>query len=199
MSTPLVTCTKCTAPLPGDYFNQSGLIPCPGCGQQLQVEVFPALFQRFAPGRKGEAIIEEGESSCFYHPQKKAVLPCDSCGRFLCALCDCELDGQHICPACLETGKKKGKIQSLQNHRVLYDSAALGLAVMPVVIAVFVYFTFITAPVALFIGIRHWNTPSSIVRRTKARYIAAIAIASLQIAGWIFVIGYFATRHSNSR
>jgi hypothetical protein len=198
MSTPLVTCTKCTAPLPGDVFNPSGLVPCPGCGQLLQVEVFPALFQRFAPGRTGEALMEEGESSCFYHPQKKAVLPCDSCGRFLCALCDCELDGRHICPACLETGKKKGKIQSLQNHRILYDSAALALAVLPMVIAVFVYFTFITAPVALFIVIRHWNTPGSVVRRTKARHIAAITIASLQIVGWIFVIGYFATRHSSS-
>jgi hypothetical protein len=197
MSAPPVTCTKCTASLPGDFFNLPEPVACPGCGQNLQVEVFPALFQRFAPGRAGEAILDESESSCFYHPQKKAVLPCDSCGRFLCALCDCELDGQHICPACLETGKKKGKIQSLQNHRVLYDSMALGLTWIPMLLFPLVYFTFMTAPLALFIAIRHWNTPSSIVRRTKARYVAAIIIATLQLAGWVLLILaiYFAPRH----
>lgn len=195
MSVPLVTCTKCTAPLPGEAFNTHGFFLCPGCGRKLQVEMFPAIFQRFTPGRTGETIMEEGESSCFYHPQKKAVVPCDACGRFLCALCDCELDGRHICPACLEAGKTKGKIKNLQNRRMRYDQIVLALSIVPLG-----FLVFITAPMAIFLSIRHWNTPCSLtVRYPKVRYAFAIAIASLQILLWVAVFGSVFSHHSTSR
>ena len=129
------------------------------------------------------------EATCFYHPQKKAVLPCEGCGRFLCALCDCELHGQHFCPVCLEVGRKKRKIKSLENERTLYDRIALALAVLPMLIF---YFTFVTAPAALFIALRHWNSPRSIVRPSRIRLVLAIIFASLQIIGWVVVI-YFVT------
>jgi len=173
-------------------FNQPEFAPCPACGVPLHVEVFPALFRKTNAGQGGEAIMVEGESSCFYHPLKKAVLPCDGCGRFLCALCDCALDGRHFCPTCLETGRTKGKIKSLENQRTLYDSIALALAVYPMLIF---YFTIITAPMALFVAIRYWKSPQSILRRTKIRFIAAIIISLLQIGGWVTLIIVLATRH----
>ena len=37
---------------------------------------------------------------------------------------------------------------------------------------------------ALFVAIRYWKAPPSILRRTKIRFVAAIIIALLQIAGW---------------
>jgi hypothetical protein len=175
-------------------FNQPEFAPCPACGVPLQVEVFPALFRETETGRSGEAILVEGESGCFYHPQKKAVLPCDGCGRFLCALCDCPLDGRHYCPACLETGKTKGKIQNLENERTLYDNIALSLTVIPMLISCLVYFTIITAPMALFVAIRYWKAPQSILRRTKIRFIAAIVISLLQIAGWATLFIFLVTR-----
>jgi len=147
----------------------------------LQIEVFPALFRQLAPGSNAETVMVEGESTCFYHPNKKAVLPCEACGRFVCALCDCELHGQHYCPACLEVGRKKGKIKSLENQRTLYDSIALSLTIFPLLIF---YFTIITAPMALYISIRYWNAPRSIIHRTKIRYVIAIVLAALQIIGW---------------
>jgi len=162
-------------------FNRPEPTPCPVCGVPLQVEIFPALFRPVARGRDGEAVMIEGESSCFYHPQKKAVVPCQGCGRFLCALCDCELHGQHFCPACLEVGRQKGKIKSLENQRTLYDGIALSLAVLPILIF---YFTIVTAPIALYVALRYWNAPRSIVHRTKTRYVVAIILASLQIIGW---------------
>ena len=185
-----VRCPQCQTVLVDGAFNQPELRPCPGCGAGLQVEVFPALFRPFTPGRAGEAVILEGESTCFYHPSKKAVRPCEGCGRFLCALCDCELHGQHFCPACLEVGKRKGKIKSLENHRTLYDSIALSLAIYPLLIF---YFTVITAPMTLYVAIRYWNAPRSIVHRTKIRYIFAIIIATLQIVGWGVAIYFLAT------
>src|SRR5215469_7503062 len=162
-----VQCPKCHGALLEGGLNLQDPAPCPSCQRPLQVEVFPALFRPVGQGQGGEAVMVEGELSCFFHPQKKAVLPCAGCGRFLCALCDCELNGQHFCPTCLETGRTKGKIKSLENQRTLYDSIAFALAIYPVVIFPLIYFTIFTAPAALFIAIRYWNAPRSIVHPTK--------------------------------
>src|SRR5437870_464361 len=194
MTASSLLCTKCKAPLPETLINRPELTPCPSCAAPLQVEVFPALFRPVVTGRDGEAVLVEGESTCFYHPQKKAVLPCEGCGRFLCALCDCELHGQHFCPACLEVGRKKGRIKSLENQRTLYDSIALSLALAPLLIF---YFTIVTAPMALYFSIRYWNAPRSIVHRTKVRYVFAIIFALLQIVGWGVGI-YFIVQSSKS-
>jgi hypothetical protein len=161
--------------------NQPDLTPCPMCGVPIQVEIFPALFRPTSRGRGGETLMIDGESSCFYHPQKKAVVPCHNCGRFLCALCDCELHGEHFCPVCLAVARQEGGITAVENQRTLHDAVALSLAIFPLLIF---YFTIITAPVTLYIAIRHWNSPRSIVRRTRIRLIVAIVLAALQIAGW---------------
>lgn len=187
MSLSPVQCPACQVVLTDGVFNQPELQPCPRCGADLQIEIFPALFRPFTPVSNAETVMVEGESTCFYHPNKKAVRPCEGCGRFVCALCDCELHGEHYCPTCLEVGRKKGKIKSLENRRTLYDSIALSLAILPLIIF---YFTIITAPMALYIAIRYWNAPRSIVHRTKIRYIIAIALATLQLVGW-GVGGYF--------
>jgi len=178
-------CPKCRTPLREHVVNRGELTPCPVCAIPLQVEIFPALFRPIQTGRRGESLVVETESSCFYHPQKKAVVHCEGCGRFLCGLCDCELHGQHFCPQCLETGKKKGKIKSIENERTLYDSIALGLAVAPLLLF---YITFITAPLAIYVAIRYWKAPRSIVHRTRIRLVLALIFASLQIAGWVVVI-----------
>jgi len=190
MNAATVSCPRCNRPVTESLFNQPELVSCPACAAPLQILTFPALFRAVTPGRGGEALLVETESSCFYHPQKRASVPCDACGRFLCALCDCDLHGQHYCPACLETGRTKGKITKLENTRTLYDSIALRLAILPMVLVIGIYFTFITAPMALYMAIRYWKAPLSIVHRTKARFVVAIILASLQILGWILFI-YF--------
>ena len=186
MTPRFVACTKCQASLPPALYNAPELRACPSCGAWLQVEVFPAALRPPGPGAVGEAVMVEGEASCFYHPAKKAVVPCESCGRFLCAICDVDMNGRHLCPACLESGKKKGKLKQLENRRTLYDSLALAVAVYPVI---FAPVTLIGAPVALYIAIRYWNAPNSIVPRSRWRAVLAIIIALLEMAAWaaIFV------------
>jgi len=178
----LIQCPKCRATLMDNIFNLPDFAPCPTCATPLQVEIFPALFRTIAPGQKAEAVLVEGESSCFYHAQKKAVRPCDGCGRFMCALCDCELNGQHYCPACLDVGKSKKKIKTLANHRTRYDSIALGLAILSFLL----YFTFIlpviVAIMSLYVAIRYWNAPPSIVSRHRTRNILAMVIALAALA-----------------
>ena len=75
-----ITCTKCYQPLPSELFNTPDMTNCPNCGVVLKVDVFPAFFKTIASGRPGETLVLDNESSCFYHPQKKAVVPCDMCG-----------------------------------------------------------------------------------------------------------------------
>jgi hypothetical protein len=56
------------------------------------------------------------------------------------------------------------------------------------------YFTIVTAPIAIYLSIRHWNSPMGIIRRTKVRFILAIVISGLQIFAWTVGIVYLASR-----
>lgn len=190
-SAQLITCPNCRAVLGADYFNLPDLQPCPACEIPVQVQVFPALF-REETGAQPERIIAEGEASCFYHPDKKAAVVCDACGRFLCALCDVDFDGQHLCPACLEAGRQKGKIQKLETRRTRHDKIALALALAPILIF---YTTLVTAPIALFYSIRHWNASCSIApHRPKLTFSIAIALAAMEIIGWAIFFIFLYTR-----
>lgn len=182
-----VSCPKCRTPLPEFLFNQGEPAPCPACDARVQVEVFPALFKQIAEGKAGETILVEGEASCFYHPQKRASLPCAACGRFLCALCDVELNGEHLCPTCLETGRKKGKLAQLETKRVLYDSTALLLAVFPLVIFCAWWASLVTAPAAIILAVYSWYQPPSILPRTRLRSWLAILFGLIQITAWILL------------
>lgn len=185
MALAALVCPRCKTSLDWTAFNQFSFTSCFRCSTPVEVEVFPALFRPPAPAEEAQVSLIEGESACFYHTDRKALLPCEGCGRFLCALCDCELKGEHFCPVCLETGKKKGKIRNLNNSRTKYDSIALSLAILPVL---FFYITIVTAPVTLFIVFKHWKSPLSIGHRTRFRFILASMIALLQIGGWVLVI-----------
>ena len=176
-----IQCAKCKRSLPPEIFNSGRQAACPGCGSATEVEVFPAFFREAALGTTGEAVLLEGEAGCFFHPEKKAVVHCDGCGRFLCGLCDCELHGKHYCPGCLETGRKKGRIQNLENQRTLYGGVALSLALLPLIVWPL---TLVTAPIAIYIAIRYWNAPRSIVSSGRWPLVVAIIIAALELAGW---------------
>ena len=187
-----ITCNRCQASLASESFNTPEMISCPSCGVALKIEVFPAFFKASISGKIGEVLLGEHEASCFYHQEKKAVVPCDSCGRFLCALCDIELNDHHLCPACLETDTKRGRLEHLDTHRVLYDAIALRLSIYPMLLFFLWFFSIITAPISLVIAIRYWNAPSSVTpRRTKLRLSIALILSSLQILGWGIVVWWW--------
>lgn len=181
----MISCTKCNSPLPGQVINTYSAVPCPSCAGLLRADVYPALYREFPTGRSGDALQMDKEAGCFYHPRKKAVVPCSACGRFICSLCDVALNGQHLCPSCFEKGKTKRKIINLENQRTCYDTIALLVATVSMLMY---WFTIFTAPFAIYLTVRHWNSPSSIIPRTKIRFVLAFIIASLQIAVWIFVV-----------
>jgi hypothetical protein len=133
-------------------------------------------------GAVGEDIVTPEEAGCFYHPAKRAAVSCDGCGRFLCSLCDCAIGGQHLCPVCLESGRTKGKLKALQPKQLRWDNIALALAIFPML---FFYATLVTAPAVIYITIRYARAPGRIPPLSAMRFVAAVIISLLQIAGWI--------------
>ncbi len=147
--------------------------------------VFPAIRGTRA-GDLPEAVAAPTEASCFFHPASRAAVPCDACGRFLCRLCDLEINGRHLCPGCFEKGVATQKLETLETRRTMYDSLALTYATLPFL--VFFYPAVVGAPVALYTVLRRWNAPSSVVPRTRIRFFVAALLALAEIAFFGFLI-----------
>jgi len=178
MADPAVTCGGCGAGLPREALAGLALVVC-SCGTASQVAIYPAFFTAEIHGDR-PSLRGSDDASCFYHPDKKAHVPCDACGRFLCTLCDIQMGDQHVCPACLESERQEGAPR-LETERVLHDSVTLTLAVAPITMWPLTIFT---APVALFRAIRDFNKPASLVRRARWRLALAALLALAQVVGW---------------
>lgn len=183
-----LSCPQCGASLPSADIRLSGTFSCPECSADVRLEIFPALVRGDGPVRAGDALEAENEASCYYHPEKRAAVVCEACGRFLCTLCAIELGGKTLCPTCVELGRSREQLSELVTYRTLYDGVALMLAVLPIF---FFIATIFTAPMALYVSIRYWKSPSSLVPRTRLRFVLAILISILQIAGWMLLLGSY--------
>ena len=177
----VLCCPHCRGVLTPQHTAE--LIPCPACGVPVQVLVFPAWFKMLAPGRPAERIITEGESSCFYHQGKQAVVPCDACGRFLCALCDCEIQAQHFCPGCVSAARTKDRSSQFERSRTNHDSVALALALVSILVGPV---ALMLGPAAILWALWFWRRPASILPRTKARSVIAILVGLASTGGWGF-------------
>ncbi len=180
-----VPCARCQAPLPNYFLVTANWTPCPSCGAEIMVRAFPALLTGPRAETTSEASLA-GEAGCFYHPEKRAIVTCHQCGRFLCALCRVEFKGQEWCPGCLEASSRKRKGVDFENHRVLYDSAALAFATFPFLL--FLWPSVVGAPLALYVSIRYWKAPTIILPRTKVRFLLAIVLALGQLGLMGFII-----------
>lgn len=181
----MITCTKCSNPA-SHAIGAPTPVTCPRCNSPLLVEAFPRLLSGVAEEHRAEPITSGDQASCYYHPENRAEVPCDGCGRYLCAVCDLKLDDRHLCPSCLEHDRGTGLSHRLLRDRVLWDSIVLSLAVLPIFI---IYCTVIGAPLAVAIGIRHFKTPTSLLPRSRIRLYLGLAIASIQIVAWLWVFG----------
>jgi len=185
LKTFVLDCGNCSRRLMFPLTGPSSRKFCPNCGSEIHMDVFPALLKGPAKGKSALELMDEQESSCFYHPNKKAVIPCEGCGRFLCDLCDVDFGGNHLCPVCIERGVRPGAETTAQgeegNKAVRHDSIALLMAIAPLLIF---YLTLISAPITIYYSIRQWNSHYTVTGRGKWRFVAAILIASLEIIGW---------------
>jgi hypothetical protein len=184
MAVQAISCGECAWPLTAELWNREPAPRCPGCGQRVRAAVFPAIEQKRS-GTLPETLGAETEASCFYHPQSRAMVPCEECGRFLCGLCDLEVDGRHLCPACFKAGLNTLTLETVETRRTMYDSVALAFSTLPALLFWPVVFT---APAALFLVIRRWRSPGSIVPRTRVRFYLAALFALVEIAGFAAIL-----------
>lgn len=185
----MIACPNCRTILPALVINTGRLHKCSNCATRFRAELFNAFHRPISLGQTGEVVQAQGEAECFYHPGKKAVVPCAGCGRLLCALCEIPFDGRSLCTNCLQSGRDKQQIESLEKSRTLFDSLALHLSFWPLI---FFPLTLISAPAVIYLVLRYWSAPASILPRTKFRHILALLLAGGQLAGWvIFFVGVF--------
>lgn len=187
-----LTCGKCSKILPVDRFATTGEGACPQCQKQQRIRVFNALHTGLAEQASVSASVFEGDSPCYYDADKRAVAVCDDCGRFISEFHRVILSPEHTtCLACLSSGREGQSKALTETSRVRYDNLALYLAVIPPVTLIGIYFTFITAPAALYVTLRYWKKgPNSLVPVTRWRFVVAAILALLQIAAIVLIILY---------
>jgi len=181
MADALSRCLQCGLFLPELTDMETGPSLCPHCSAYYQIATFPALARDHAESAAGEQILVEGESSCLFHPAKRATVVCDGCGAFLCALCDIEFDGRHLCPKCLTRGDA-APVPSRQ-EATRYDSVALHLALWPLLLALmcFPYLLIASAPMSLFLVFRYWNASRQPDGSPSPSMIAAAVLAGSEL------------------
>ena len=180
-------CPACEIDLPPDSLGREAGITCHACHAPLEVEVYPALARSLGAESEPARASSDGESTCFYHEGYRAAVPCSTCGRFLCGLCDLPIGDRHLGPECLHRSVQT-KAPQMTNERFLWDRFALSLAILPVLT---IYLPLLTAPAAIAVSLRHWRSPGSLVAPGRWRFVVALAFATLQIAGWAAMIYYF--------
>jgi len=158
---------------------------CTQCSSRNVVKAFPAVLAT-ALALPAEVAIE-GEAACFDHSARRAVAACHQCGRYVCQLCAVEFGGQTWCPSCVTAGAGKARSANLEASRNLFDSTAL---ILPLVSLLLYPFTLVAAPASLVLSAMKWSQPLSLVRRSRWRFVAAILISVSEIAGWALLIAF---------
>jgi len=184
-------CPKCSLSLETAVFSPGVWIDCPSCRSQLSATFFPALTNPpdAVTTASGERAVD-GEAVCFFHPEKRATVSCQRCGRFLCTLCDVPFGGKHLCPSCLDSAK----LPELLSRRLVWGQLAMliGLLPFPGIIFCFplwvliVMASFVTGPAAIFIAIWGWKKPPSLVHGHRH------GLAIIGIIGGVLQIGCIA-------
>jgi hypothetical protein len=152
------------------------------------VEVYPALLAPRETKGVGELIVDDKEASCFYHPGKKAEAHCSYCGRFLCALCDVDFDGKHLCSACIQAGRTKGTIEEFRVAGKAHWLIGLHCAVAGLL---FPYLGAFFVPAAFYYAIHYRKHPGSPVPPERSWFVWTMVLATLGAlaqAFWIAAI-----------
>ncbi len=181
-----VRCPICNQSRPVNDLMEVGFGVCPKCRRESTTIAFPALAGAGVkpPGLYADPP-REGEAACFYSPGRRATKECGHCGVLISDTWAAQWGSETVCLKCLEHLRQNGEDSRFQSNRTLWDNIALSLALMPFTLILW-WSVIFAAPAALFIAIRHWNSPRSIVPRGRARLMIAIAIASLQVCGMAF-------------
>lgn len=200
----LVKCTSCGGGIPETLFRYGDSAPCPVCKRMIRAWRLPALYKsaEITPPPLPEVPPAPGEATCFYNPSRRATKGCDHCGVFISDAWAAQWGTQTVCLKCLEELHAKNSDTRFEARRILWDNIALGFSVGPWIVAMVllltlvlypfaimvVFLTLLTAPAAIFIALRYWNSPRSLVPRGRARLVWATLLGAFQLVAWVMLI-----------
>jgi hypothetical protein len=180
-------CPACRIGLAPAAFAMDAPMLCPSCRVPLEGVIFPA-FWREDESAAGRALpAGEAEAACFFHPENRAALSCERCGRFICTVCDLPIGSRHLCPSCVSAGLTGEKLPEIVPRRFLWGEAALYFGTIPLLLAIGLWpFLIVTGLIAIFLALWGWRRPGSIPRGAR-RWPAIVGIIGglLQIAAWL--------------
>ncbi len=187
--------------MPEQLFRQNGSASCSLCKKVVHALILPSFYKSpfLAPPSLPSDPPAQGEASCFYNPTRRATKCCDHCGVYISDAWAAQWGSQTVCLKCLEELRSKNGNTQFEAKRILWDNVALIFSVGPWLIAIALFMTLIlymfsplvimlttlTAPTAIFIALRYWNAPRSLVPRGRGRLVWATVFAVLQLIGWV--------------
>ena len=185
-----VPCVFCSTPLPPAPTQAGlGVFSCVSCRKPNEIMLFPALLD--TPDKKPPPLVfdppAEGEAACFYNPSRRATTSCSHCGVMICDSWAAQWGSETVCLKCMDHLIEK-KDSRFQASRTLWDNIALVLACVPLTV-IFWIFAFFTAPAAVFLALWHWNSPRSMIPRSRFRLVLAIILGLAQIGGFVVLAG----------
>lgn len=173
-------CPRCRQP-----WRDPAVSQCPNCGFALVSYIFPAAHRSGHESTvTSPSPAQASEAVCHAHPQRRASLACDQCGRLMCGLCDVPAGLRHLCPTCFDSAQTRVD-GDLPASRTLHGRIALTLSILPLFPP-----TALAALIVLAVG---RGKPGSLVRPSRTEGRLALIIASLQLLGFALLIAAIVT------
>jgi hypothetical protein len=130
-------CPRCNARLTRDWIR-TGTVLCPDCNVTFESVAFEPPAPRLQVADVA-TVGPDGASACANHARNAAVTSCTRCGLFICALCDLDVGGGSICPACFDRARSEGALTGAASR--VRDYMAMGR--VAVIVGVLTTFLFI--------------------------------------------------------
>ena len=193
-SPPQLACPNCQSAIHLESLQPLAEVPCPQCNRRLTVARFPQFFLEKSPTLRPEKRVADDDAACFFHPENRATLSCEKCGRFICSVCDLPLGAEHLCPACLTSGLADAKLPQLVTKRFIWSKVALALGFLPLFFGPLFFPLFIvTGSLCFYLAIASFRRPGSLTsKRPTITASIAILLAIIQLTVWaMMILGIF--------
>lgn len=188
---PSPACLKCGKNIPWHVVNPAGSTRCPHCKRPQRIFVFAAAYRALFDDRPGGREALQEEATCYFFPDRRADYVCAISGRFICEKAATDWEGQKVSVDSLLRLREQEGTEKLQTKSILYDDIALSLAIFPIL---FFPFTLFSIPTVFYLAIRYWRAgPTSLLRRSRWRYLLAILLTLPQIVVWGLLIAGIAS------
>jgi hypothetical protein len=186
-----LACPRCEGPMEVSALMPGAATMCFACRTAVHVLVFPRALAYRSSGEAGPPSQPE-QARCYFHEERTAEAPCQACGRFVCQLCQVEIEGRRLCPECFNRRADDGSLLSMRTREVRHDSLAAQLGWVWIPFVTFLIPLPVCAISVLYLTIRYYKEPSrSVIPRRPWRFWLGIAggvVAPLAGAVWIAYI-----------